>query len=115
MYVVLPAEDLARARSFWEEKLGFEFRELPTGIMAMAGEGTGMFIYERERTKAEHTVALFKVDDLEAAIAELRGNGVVFEEYPGMGMVDGVATTPDGSKAAWFTDTEGNIINVVQM
>jgi predicted enzyme related to lactoylglutathione lyase len=115
MYVVLPAEDLARAKAFWEDKVGFEFRELPTGIMGMAGDGTGMFMYERERTKAEHTVALFRVDGLEAAMAELKSNGVVFEEYPGMGMVDGVATMPDGSMAAWFTDTEGNIINLVQM
>jgi predicted enzyme related to lactoylglutathione lyase len=115
MYVVLPAEDLARAKGFYSEKIGFEFRELPTGIMAMAGDGTGLFIYERARTKADHTVALFRVDDLSAAVEELRSRGVVFEEYPDLGTVDGIATMPDGSKAAWFTDSEGNILNLVEM
>jgi predicted enzyme related to lactoylglutathione lyase len=115
MYVVLPAEDLVRAREFYSEKIGFEFKDLGPGIMGMAGDGTGVFIYERARTKAEHTVALFVVPDLVEAVEELRSRGVVFEEYPELGTVDGIATMPDGSKGAWFVDSEGNILNLVQM
>jgi predicted enzyme related to lactoylglutathione lyase len=115
MYVVLPAEDLARAKKFYTEKIGFEFKDLSAGIIGMAGDGTGVFIYERARTKAEHTVALFVVPDLVEAVSELRSRGVEFEEYPELGTVNGVATLPDGSKSAWFTDPEGNILNLVQM
>lgn len=115
IYAVLPAEDLSRAKEFWTDKIGFEFREGPGGIIGMAGDGTGVFIYERERTKAEHTVATFVVPDVESSVSELRGRGVVFEEYPELSTVDGIVTYPDGSKAAWFTDTEGNIISIASM
>ena len=49
------------------------------------------------------------VNDVKAAVQELRGKGVVFEDYdfPGLKTEDGVATMPDGSAAAWFLDTEG--------
>jgi predicted enzyme related to lactoylglutathione lyase len=26
-----------------------------------------------------------------------------------------VATMPDGSRSAWFKDTEGNVLNIAQM
>ena len=47
----------------------------------------------------------------EAEVAELKAKGVVFEEYnfPGLKTVNGIATA-GGSKAAWFKDTEGNIL-----
>ena len=41
---------------------------------------------------------------------------MVFEEYdlPGLKTVDGIVTSPT-SKAAWFKDTEGNILSLIQM
>jgi len=56
------------------------------------------------------------VEDLEAEVAQLRGRGVVFEEYdsPGLRTVDGVASTPAG-KAAWFKDSEGNVLTLTQV
>jgi hypothetical protein len=56
------------------------------------------------------------VPDVRAAVADLRSRGVVFEEYdfPGLKTVDGVADLGDGS-AAWFKDTEGNIVGVVEL
>lgn len=51
------------------------------------------------------------VDDVEAEVAELRSRGVVFEEFPGRQFVNGIAV--DGYfQAAWFRDTEGNLLNV---
>jgi len=54
-------------------------------------------------------------DNLEAEVDDLRGRGVVFEEYdlPGLKTENGIATSTAG-KAAWFTDTEGNILNLFQ-
>ena len=63
----------------------------------------------------DHQVAAWRVDDLTAEAAELRSRGVVFEDYdtPHLHTVDGIATTPDG-KAAWFKDSEGNLLTMMQ-
>jgi hypothetical protein len=55
------------------------------------------------------------VQNVEAEVAELRRRGVVFEEYdmPGMKTVNGIFTG-GGSKAAWFKDSEGNIMAIIQ-
>ena len=53
----------------------------------------------------------FPVDDIEAAVDELRSAGVEFEQYdegPLETDEKGIATT--GSKQAWFKDPAGNIL-----
>jgi hypothetical protein len=45
--------------------------------------------------------------------AYLPAKDVLFEEYPGMEMKGGISTA-GGAKAAWFKDTEGNILAIVQ-
>lgn len=115
---VLPAIDIERAESFYRDVLGLETEHYPglSGYFgARAGDGTSILVYEREGTKAEHTVAEFAVKDLASAVRELRERGVVFEEYdlPGLKTVDGIATMGT-ARTAWFKDTEGNIIAVSQ-
>jgi hypothetical protein len=63
-----------------------------------------------------HTQLGLQVPDVRAAVAELRSRGVVFEDYdfPGLKTVDGVAELGDIT-AAWFKDTEGNIVGVVNI
>ena len=49
-------------------------------------------------------------------MADLTARGVVFEDYD-LGELQtesGIATTPDGEKAAWFKDSEGNILGLFQ-
>jgi len=116
-YPVLPAEDLERARSFYAEMLGLPIEDMGDGqFIVTAGSGTRILVYARPRTTAEHTVLTFVVDDLHAVMADLKGRGVVFEEYdlPGLKTVDGVAALGE-ELAAWFVDSEGNILNVAQM
>jgi len=116
----LPAVDLKRARKFYEEKLGLKvvMEDPSPGIMLQAGQGTMMYVYQRAATKADHTVASFKVDNIEAEMKELRGKGVKFEDYdlPKMGIktVNGIATMGN-MKFSWFKDTEGNILSLAQM
>jgi len=114
----LPAVDIKRARKFYEEKLGLKvvMEDPSPGIMIQCGQGTMLYVYQRAATKADHTVASFKVDDLEAEVKELKAKGVKFEEYnlPGMKTVNGIATMGK-MKAAWFKDTEGNILGITQM
>jgi predicted enzyme related to lactoylglutathione lyase len=114
---VLPAEDLQRAKTFYEEKVGLKItNNTQDGVMFECGNGTFLSVYKRERTKAEHTVAGFAVEDLESEMKELRERGVVFEDYdqPGLKTVNGVAALGN-DKGAWFKDTEGNILSLFQM
>ena len=116
-YAVLPAEDLDRARRFYTEVLGFETQEFPEmrQFVIQSGKGTQIMVYERARTTAQHTAATFIVDSLREVMEDLVSRGVVFEEYdmPGLKTTAGVAEMDEGS-AAWFTDTEGNIINIAE-
>ena len=120
VHATLPVVDLERARKFYEGKLGLKvIRTDPSpGAVLQAGEGTTLYIYQRAATKADHTAASFTVKDVEAEVKELKAKGVVFEEIeiPSMGIktVDGIATKGE-LKAAWFKDTEGNILGVSNM
>jgi len=89
--------------------------------MFAAGAGTMVSIYERPGMPApQNTTLAFGVtpERFDDVIAELKSKGVVFEDYdmPEMGLktVAGVAEML-GTKAAWFKDTEGNILNIVAM
>jgi hypothetical protein len=57
--------------------------------------------------------AFWSVEDVPTEVAELKKRGVVFEEYdfPGVKTVDGML--PDKS-AAWFKDSEGNIMAIIR-
>ena len=120
VHATLPAVDLKRARKFYAEKLGLKIvREDPSpAITVEAGKGTVLYIYQRGATRADHTVAEFTVEDVEAEVKALKAKGVKFEEYdiPSMGIktVNGIAVMGD-YKGAWFKDTEGNILSISNM
>jgi catechol 2,3-dioxygenase-like lactoylglutathione lyase family enzyme len=113
----LPVENLERAKTFYREKLGLKTSDdVPGGVMFEAGKGQRILLYQRERTKADHTVIGFEVEDVEKEVKDLRGRGIVFEEYdrPDLKTVDSIATLGTW-KAAWFKDTEGNILSINEM
>jgi hypothetical protein len=58
----------------------------------------------------------FSVQDIEGTVSDLQAAGVAFEEYdfPGLKTERGVAQTGD-VRAAWFKDSEGNLIGIVQL
>ena len=113
---VLPAEDLGRARKFYADTLGL--RELASGIpghtVFAAGGDTRILLYERARTKAEHTTLEFLVDDLEATVKGLIEKGVNFEQYDFEGLKTnalGIAQLGE-RQSAWLVDPEGNILSI---
>jgi predicted enzyme related to lactoylglutathione lyase len=114
----LPAVDINRAVKFYSQVLGLKRVEMPgPGDAALfeAGQGTQIFIYQREATKAEHTAATFVVADIDEVVDGLVDKGVVFEQYDfGDIKTDERGIVSMGpNKSAWFKDTEGNIIAVV--
>ena len=110
---MLPVKDLARARHFYEEGLRLEpLGQKPDGKFVYRCGGTEIALFPKpEGTKAEHTAISFAVKDIRAAIAELKGRGVTFEDYdlPDFRTVEHVCVL-GSEKAAWFRDTEGNIL-----
>jgi catechol 2,3-dioxygenase-like lactoylglutathione lyase family enzyme len=113
----IPTTDLARAREFYGGTLGLRPADGPgrgRELVYECGGGTRLLVYERPSAgTAEHTLAHFIVADLEAAVQELRGRGIEFEEYdlPHITTVNGIATFDD-FRAAWFRDPDGNIIGL---
>ena len=117
MYAYIPAKDVARARRFYEQKVGFRpTQEIAGGIVYGCGNGTGCFLYETPNAgTSQASQAFWQVDDVEREVAALKARGVVFEDYdmPGGKSASGVVTA-GGAKAAWFKDSEGNILALVQ-
>jgi catechol 2,3-dioxygenase-like lactoylglutathione lyase family enzyme len=120
----LPAQDLNRARSFYSEKLGLEpIEERPGGLLYRCGGNLFALFASGGSPSGDHTQMGFEVTDLRAAVAVLRARGLVFEEYdlPGLKTVDGVAEIAGnypskgrGELAAWFKDSEGNVLGMGQ-
>jgi predicted enzyme related to lactoylglutathione lyase len=117
MYAYLPAKDVSRARKFYEQKLGFKAKdESGGGVVYEFGDRTACFLYPTPNAgTSKASQAFWKVADIGREVADLKARGVEFEEYdtPGMKTVDGIATG-GGAKAAWFKDTEGNILALIQ-
>jgi catechol 2,3-dioxygenase-like lactoylglutathione lyase family enzyme len=116
IHATIPASDLARAKQFYSEKLGLTAIETPGGLIYQCRDSWFLVFPTRGAGTAPHTLAGWATDDLEAEVAELKARGVVFEEYdlPGLKTVDGIATTGP-NRAAWFKDSEGNILGLVQL
>ena len=117
VYPVLPVADLARAKKFYQEKLGLKVLKdtIPGLVVFVAGENTQIQLYEHGATKADNTACTFYVSDIVTTVRELKERGVVFEEYDfyDFKTVDSIAVL-GGNQAAWFKDTEGNIICIHQ-
>ncbi|HXV33276.1 MAG TPA: VOC family protein [Gaiellaceae bacterium] len=116
---IVPVSDVEAAIRFYGDTLGLALKErrsdLPENREAEfeAGDGT-LLVYESVGAgQSRHTVAGFRVDDIDTVVAELRGRGVVFEEYdlPDLKTEGGIATVGD-IRAAWCKDPDGNILAV---
>jgi len=117
MYAYIPVADLSRARKFYEQKLGFVPKEEAAGgVLYQFGDHTACFMYPTPNAgTSKASQAFWEVDDLDREVAELKKKGVAFEDYdlPDIKTKDGIATG-GGAKSAWFKDTEGNIMAIIQ-
>jgi predicted enzyme related to lactoylglutathione lyase len=111
----IPAADLGRAREFYADKLGLTpTDENPGGLVYTTGGGSSFFLYETEYAgQAGHTIAQWHVGDVRSEAADLASRGVAFEHYdnmPGVSWDGDVASLEGMGRAAWFKDSEGNIL-----
>lgn len=120
----LPAQDLERARRWYAEKLGLEPAEEREGGLRYQCAGVSFALFQSTGAPSgAHTQMGWEVPDIDAAVAELRARGVVFEEYdiPGLETAGGIAdiegnypSKGTGERAAWFHDSEGNLLGIGQ-
>jgi catechol 2,3-dioxygenase-like lactoylglutathione lyase family enzyme len=119
----LPAQDLDRARRFYAEKLGLEpAEERPGGLLYRLADGAFALYASAGSSPGTFTQMALEVDDVDAAVAELKRRGVVFEDVdvPGLQTIDGIAEVEGnypskggkGERAAWFRDSEGNLLGI---
>jgi predicted enzyme related to lactoylglutathione lyase len=114
---IVPVSDVEAAVGFYGDMLGLELKErrsdLPENREAEfeAADGTLLAYESVGAGQSRHTVAGFRVDDIDEAVATLRERGVVFEEYdlPDLRTENGIATVGD-VRAAWCRDPDGNIL-----
>ena len=121
----IPVQDLDRSRAFYSEKLGLEpVEERPGGLRYQCAGGEFSLFESAGTASGDHTQMAWEVDDIDATVRELRDRGVVFEEYdfPGLTTRDGIAEVEGnypskgavGEAAAWFRDSEGNLLGIGQ-
>ncbi|CAM5697840.1 VOC family protein [Streptomyces coeruleorubidus] len=119
----LPAQDLDRARRFYAEKLGLEpADERPGGLLYRCGGAEFVLFRSTGASPGTFTQMALEVGDIEAAVAELKRRGVVFEEVdvPGFRTEGGIAEIEGnypskgarGERGAWFRDSEGNLLGI---
>ncbi|MGA7986873.1 MAG: VOC family protein [Candidatus Dormiibacterota bacterium] len=118
-HATLPVADLAKAKAFYMDVLGFEEIDSQNegAVLIRAGNGTRFALFVTPNAeRAGHTQLGFEVDDIEAEVADLKSRGVVFEEYdlPGFKTVGSIADTGP-TRAAWFLDPDRNTLGLVQL
>ncbi|TAN34854.1 VOC family protein [bacterium] len=113
----IPAQDIGRARNFYEQKLGLAPGESLSDGSVFYNVGSSRFLVFPSHGKAsgDHTQMGLEVDDIAVAVNELKERGVAFEEYdfPGLKTEGGIASIGE-EKAAWFKDSEGNVVGLLQ-
>ncbi|HEY2203061.1 MAG TPA: VOC family protein [Pseudonocardia sp.] len=106
--------DLAVARRFYGETLGLPLRdELPYALVGDAHGTTLRITAVPTPSRAPFTVLGWQVADLDATVDELIGRGVRFLRYEALDQDDrGLWEAPGGTRVAWFTDPDGNVLSV---
>ena len=116
MYSYIPATDVERARRFYEGTLGFKpARETGGGVTYECAGGTACFLYPTPNAgTSQASQAFWEVKDIEQEVAALKARGIVFEDYGMPGQDANRIVTAGGARAAWFKDSEGNIMALIQ-
>jgi catechol 2,3-dioxygenase-like lactoylglutathione lyase family enzyme len=110
---MLAVKDIARARRFYEDVLGFTpvRNDMDDVLQYRAGEIV-FVVYPSQYAGTNRATALTWTvgDQLEGAVEELKAKGVTFERYELPDTVrEGDIHASGGIRNAWFKDPDGNI------
>lgn len=110
----VPITDGARAREFYEGKLGLRFVKDDGFAVVFEANGIKLRAVKMKEVKpVQFTILGWEVKPIESAVKSLRDHGVNFEIF-GFFKQDelGIWTAPSGDKVAWFKDPDGNILSI---
>src|SRR5262245_10738458 len=121
LFATIPAHDIGRAMQWYEEKLGLR----PVMDLGVSGQlyqsgGVAWLIYQTPSAgTGKHTLGGWVVSNIDDAMRDLRARGVGIEAYAmgelGPTTENGVARDPDGGAAAWFKDSEDNVLSITEL
>ena len=117
MYAYIPASDLSRARrSTKRSSASCRRRRSPAGSCTNSPVAPPCFLYPTPNAgTSQSSQAFWAVQDVDREIEQLKARGVVFEDYDMPGERDAAgAVIAGGAKAAWFKDSEGNIMAIIE-
>ena len=116
-HTMIAVKDFARAKQFYEEKLGLEGVEDTQGLWVFkSSRGSCFCLFPSPLAgTAKNAVMGWQAPDIAVEVAHLKSLGVVFEEYdlPNFKTVHSIVTSATG-RSAWFKDSEGNMLGIVQ-
>lgn len=110
-------DDIDAARTFYRDVLGLQVADTAMGFLDISlPAGGSVLVYGKEgHTPASFTILNLAVADVEVAVDELNGRGVVTKIYSddqlptdAKGIMRG-----NGPDIAWFTDPAGNVLAVL--
>jgi catechol 2,3-dioxygenase-like lactoylglutathione lyase family enzyme len=112
----IAVKDIETAKNFYEGVLGLtKSDDDPGGVFYKSGD-SHLFVYQSEYAGTNKaTAASWGVgDDINSVVQELEAKGINFETYDLPGAThEGAVHVMGELKAAWFTDPDGNILNIV--
>lgn len=111
--------DIARARAFYEDKLGLEVgTDSGQNIRYVCAGDTAITVFATPHAgKATATQAGWGVEDIDAVVDELAARGVEFDQvHEGPIQTDekGIASFEGGGRVAYFRDPDGNVLSLAQ-
>lgn len=116
-YATVAVSDMQRATAFYRDTLGLSVVQAIPGIVTtFECGGTRVEVYQSQFAGTNQATGItFEVADLDGAMAALRQQGVVFEEYdqPEFKTIDGVAETED-VRSSWLKDPDGNVLSLIE-
>ena len=106
-------DDIEAAKAFYGDTLGIPLTE-EHGMLRLHLGSRDVLVYPKgeRHVPAEYTMLNFPVDDIEAAVAELKQAGIAFARYDGVD--DNGVFRLGGPPIAWFKDPAGNVLSVLQ-
>jgi catechol 2,3-dioxygenase-like lactoylglutathione lyase family enzyme len=106
-------DDVPAAKKFYGETLGLPVEEHNGMLGLQIGDGHHVLVYPKgNHSPATFTILNFRVDDIDSAVDDLVGRGIVFQDYEGTD--EKCVSRGDGPPIAWFTDPAGNILSVIE-
>lgn len=109
--IAIVVHDTDRAVEFYRDSLGMKFQFRFGQLAFFDAGGVRIMLTPAEKPEFDHAASIlyFKVPDIHASHAELKGRGVVFEDEPHM-----VAKLPDHELwMCFFRDCEKNLMGLM--